>query len=96
MPLSPEQPPPRSLQEFVRTEAAGGVALLLATAVALVWANSGWGDGYARAWHTAVRLQVGAVGFDGDLRHLVNEGLMALTPSAPSGGWWCPPSSTWR
>ncbi|MEA2829079.1 MAG: Na+:H+ antiporter, NhaA family [Actinomycetota bacterium] len=69
---------PSSLREFLRTEAAGGVALFLATAGALAWANSAWGDGYVTAWHTAMRLQVGSVGFDGDLRHLVDEGLMAL------------------
>jgi Na+:H+ antiporter, NhaA family len=85
-PESPDRPSPvqsgprlpRALQRFLHTEAAGGVALLLAAAVALVWANSGWGDGYVDAWHTAVRLEIGSVGFSGDLRHLVNEGLMAL------------------
>jgi Na+:H+ antiporter, NhaA family len=54
------------------------VALLLATAVALVWANSPWSDEYGSLWHTPVRLQVGTIGFAGDLRHLVDEGLMAL------------------
>ncbi|MEA2973883.1 MAG: Na+:H+ antiporter, NhaA family [Actinomycetota bacterium] len=81
LPLSPDPDPdrpPPSLGRFLRTEAAGGVALLLATAAALAWANSRWGDGYVTAWRTAVRLEVGSVGFDGDLRHLVNDGLMAL------------------
>ncbi len=77
MPQSPDRPS-RSLPRLLHAEAAGGVALLLATGVALVWANSGWHDGYRAVWHTAVRLQLGGVGFDGDLRHLVNEGLMAL------------------
>ncbi|MDX6584999.1 MAG: Na+:H+ antiporter, NhaA family, partial [Solirubrobacterales bacterium] len=68
----------RVLAEFVRTEAAGGVALFLAAAVALTWANSPAGDGYVTVWHTAVRLRVHSVGFSGDARHLVNEGLMTL------------------
>ncbi len=33
-------------QRFVATSAAGGIVLLVTTAVALVWANSGWADSY--------------------------------------------------
>ncbi len=78
---SPVQSGPRlppGLQRFLRTEAAGGVALVLATVVALAWANSAWGDRYESFWHTAVDLRTGNLGFSEDLRHLVNEGLMAL------------------
>ncbi|HEX7276468.1 MAG TPA: Na+/H+ antiporter NhaA [Acidimicrobiales bacterium] len=60
MPDSSQRP-----THFLRTEAAGGLALLLATAVAMAWANSPWRAGYVTLW-------------DGDLRHVVNEGLMAL------------------
>ena len=51
---------------------------MVAAVVALVWANSGWAGTYERLWHTHVDLTVGTIGFTGDLRHLVNEGLMAL------------------
>jgi Na+/H+ antiporter NhaA len=37
------------LAEFLGTEAAGGLLLLLATVAALVWANSPWRDGYTHA-----------------------------------------------
>jgi NhaA family Na+:H+ antiporter len=77
LPQSPDRPS-RGLPRLLHAEFAGGVALLLATGVALVWANSGWRDGYRAVWQSGFRLQIGDVGFDGDLRHLVNEGLMAL------------------
>ena len=34
------------LQEFTRTEAAGGIVLLFAALVALGWGNSPWADAY--------------------------------------------------
>ena len=69
---------PRAVREFLATEMAGGVILVVATVIALGWANSPWRDSYVRFWHSDVRLRVGTFGFDGDLRHLVNDALMAL------------------
>ncbi|GAA1092940.1 Na+/H+ antiporter NhaA [Tsukamurella spumae] len=37
----------RALIRFLRTETVGGTALLVAAAIALVWANSPWSGGYA-------------------------------------------------
>jgi NhaA family Na+:H+ antiporter len=54
------------LRRFLHDEAAGGIALVAATAVALVWANVDHAS-YEDVWHG-----------DLDLRHWVNEGLMAL------------------
>ncbi|MDI1288585.1 MAG: Na+/H+ antiporter NhaA [bacterium] len=45
------------LQEQLRNETVGGVLLLVAAAIALVWANSPWGDSYA----ALVDAQVGPV-----------------------------------
>jgi NhaA family Na+:H+ antiporter len=69
---------PQAVREFLRTETSGGVLLVLAAVTALVWANSPWHAGYEELWRTRVTLQVGSVGIDDDLRHLVNNGLMAL------------------
>lgn len=66
------------LAEFLRAEVVGGAVLVVAVTVALVWANSPAGDGYDALWATAVDLRIGSVGFAGDLRHLIDEGLMAL------------------
>ena len=37
---------------FAKREAAGGIVLLLSTAVALVWANSRWESSYHAIWNT--------------------------------------------
>jgi NhaA family Na+:H+ antiporter len=63
---------------FLQVEAAGGVLLLLATAVALVWANSPWREGYASLWSTEVHLQFGSFELVEDLGHLINDFLMAI------------------
>jgi len=43
---------------FLHVEAASGIMLLLATAAALVWANSRWQDGYESFWSTTVHIQI--------------------------------------
>ena len=37
-------------QKFVRIESIGGVLLLAATIIALVWANSPFGESYQALW----------------------------------------------
>ncbi len=66
------------LAEFLREEAAGGIVLLAATVVALVWANSPERDSYFSLWETELRLGIGAAAIEEDLRHWVNDGLMAV------------------
>ena len=39
----------RPVQQFLHVEAAGGIVLLVATVVALLWANSPWSAGYRLA-----------------------------------------------
>jgi NhaA family Na+:H+ antiporter len=68
---------PVPLRRFLHTEASGGLALVAAAVVALVWANASW-VGYETFWHNEVSLRVGSFGFDMDLRHFVNDGLMSL------------------
>jgi NhaA family Na+:H+ antiporter len=63
---------------FLQVEAASAIVLLVATATALVWANSRWQDGYESFWSTTVHIQVGSYVFDEDLVHVVNDALMAL------------------
>jgi NhaA family Na+:H+ antiporter len=67
-----------ALREFLATEAAGGVLLLAATAIALVWANSPWSDAYQTLWSTDLELALGHHELVLDLREWVNEGLMAI------------------
>jgi Na+:H+ antiporter, NhaA family len=69
---------PRPLRQFLHTESGGGIALLVAAVVALVWANSPWSGGYESLWSTELRLSLGGVELSEDLRHWVNDGLMAI------------------
>jgi NhaA family Na+:H+ antiporter len=65
------------LERFLRQE-AGSASLLIAAAVAaLLWANLA-GDSYERVWTASVRLEVAGFTLEQDLRHVVNELLMAV------------------
>jgi Na+/H+ antiporter NhaA len=66
------------VREFVATENASAAILLLATVVAVVWANSPWSAGYESLWHTEVAVRFGDAELDLDLRHWINDGLMAF------------------
>ena len=68
----------RPILRFTRIEAAGGMVMLVAALVAIVWANSPWGDTYAHFWETELSLEVGSFHFHETLVELVNDGLMVL------------------
>jgi NhaA family Na+:H+ antiporter len=68
----------RPLREFLDTEVSGGVVLLAAAVVALVWANSPWRGGYEGLWTLELSLRLGDIRIAEDLRHWVNDALMAL------------------
>jgi Na+:H+ antiporter, NhaA family len=68
----------RSLDRFLHVEAASGILLLVATAVALLWANSPWADSYTNLWHTQLGLRVGSFTFERSLEWVVNDGLMVI------------------
>jgi NhaA family Na+:H+ antiporter len=63
---------------FFSTAAAGGLVLLVCTAVALVWANSQWAGAYHRLWETPVTLGAPGFGLTLPLHGWVNDGLMAV------------------
>ena len=69
----------RPVLRFIDREVASGVLLLIATAVALFWANSPWGASYESFWHTDIKIVVGSWHFPHmTVGHFVNDGLMAL------------------
>lgn len=68
----------RPIERFLRTEALSGIVLLVAAGLALLWANSPWGQSYAQFWHAPIAVQVGRFSLERDLQGLVNEGLMVL------------------
>lgn len=66
------------VQEFIRTESAGGIVLLAATLVALAWANSPWDSLYHDLWDTVITVDGGIFHISEELRHWVNDALMAV------------------
>jgi Na+:H+ antiporter, NhaA family len=66
------------MRDFLRAEAGGGLALLLGSAVALIWVNVLDAGGYATFWATHLKLGIGGVSIDESLGHWVNDGLMTL------------------
>lgn len=66
-------------QAFIHAESVSGLALIVAAACALTWANLPFGDDtYGRFWHATVTLDFGVVTFEETLQHWVNDGLMAI------------------
>ncbi|MDQ4145307.1 MAG: Na+/H+ antiporter NhaA [Actinomycetota bacterium] len=74
-PISPRLAP---LREFIATENASAIVLLVASVVAVVWANSPWSASYESVWTTELSLRLGGAELTLDLRHWINDGLMAM------------------
>jgi NhaA family Na+:H+ antiporter len=68
----------RPFQRFAQSESAGGLLLLVCTVIALLWANSPWGDSYFQLWERRITIGGGTVGLTESLRHWINDGLMAV------------------
>ncbi len=65
------------VRDFLNTETGGAALMLVATAVALVWANTAT-HSYESTWTTVMSVRIGSAGVTLDLRHWINEGLMTL------------------
>src|SRR3954467_10002803 len=63
---------------YFGTEAGGSALLLVATVLALIWANSPWSDSYASFWSTQASIGIGGAELTLDLRHWVDDAAMAL------------------
>ncbi|MFT4103126.1 MAG: Na+/H+ antiporter NhaA [Burkholderiaceae bacterium] len=67
-----------TLERFLHIEAASGIVLLIAAAVALIWANSPFAHGYHALWHLPVSIGIGGFTFSESLHFLVNDALMTV------------------
>ena len=64
---------------FLHFQAGGGIVMLVATALALVWANSPWQDSYHTLLHSHTRLEFGdLLVLDEQLEEWVNDALMVV------------------
>jgi Na+:H+ antiporter, NhaA family len=91
LPTGPREPLPRTTStrtpidvltspftRFAQIEASGGVVLLAATILALLWANSPWEHSYHAIWEQEFTARVGQTALTWS-RHLwVNDGLMSI------------------
>jgi NhaA family Na+:H+ antiporter len=68
----------RPVHRFLHIEASSGILLVGAAVAALVWANSPWAASYRDLWTTQVTIDVGGHVISEDLRHWINDGLMAI------------------
>jgi NhaA family Na+:H+ antiporter len=65
-------------QQFTRLQASGGILLLAAMVLALIWANSPWGHSYFELWETYLKVELGDLVLKESLLHWVNDGLMVI------------------
>ena len=68
----------RSLRDFLKQESAGGIVLMAAAAIAVLWANSPASDTYFAMLDTTVTAKVGGTGVEKSALLWINDGLMAL------------------
>lgn len=67
-----------TLDRFLHIEAVSGIVLLLATAAALIWANSPAAASYQALWHAPIVLGFGDFVFSRSLHFWINDGLMTI------------------
>jgi NhaA family Na+:H+ antiporter len=66
------------VERFLAVEAASGILLLVATALALIWANSPWRESYVELWHLPLGVKLGPLSFERDLHFWINDGVMTI------------------
>lgn len=80
--LHRDRPVPRvilkPIAQFLHREIAGGILLLSAALLALIWANSPWRESYDSLWETEIAFELGSWQIAEHLRHWVNDLLMAF------------------
>jgi NhaA family Na+:H+ antiporter len=63
---------------FISVEAVSGIVLLIAAALALLWANSPWAASYVALWHLPLSFGIARYLPAHDLHFWVNDGLMTV------------------
>ena len=65
-------------QSFLHSQVAGSLVLVVTTAIALIWANSAYGEYYFDLSHTYLGIAFGDWEFKLSLSHWIKDGLMAI------------------
>lgn len=65
-------------REFLSSEQASGIILILCTITSLILANSTAGSAFLEFWHTKIGFETGGIFLKYSIEHWVNDGLMAV------------------
>ncbi|TKB47437.1 Na+/H+ antiporter NhaA [Thalassotalea mangrovi] len=66
------------VSQFIRAQTTASAMLLLATLVALWWANSGYASTYQHLVHKPIGIILGDTNLQASLKHVINDGLMVI------------------
>ncbi len=64
--------------EFLESEQASGIVLIMATLVAIGWANSSWGPSFVAFWQQKIGFIGAGIALKMSIEHWINDGLMAV------------------
>jgi Na+:H+ antiporter, NhaA family len=76
--MSNVQPGVGLFQQFFNSEKAGGLILIVCTAISLVVSNSSLGSDYIHFWHNSAPLHIGTVNIPFRIEEWINDGLMTI------------------
>lgn len=66
------------MRMFAAHKLAGAGLLLLATVIAIAWANSPWAEAYEHLLHMPTSITFGELTLEKSLHHVINDGLMGI------------------
>ncbi|PKN14487.1 MAG: Na(+)/H(+) antiporter NhaA, partial [Deltaproteobacteria bacterium HGW-Deltaproteobacteria-24] len=67
-----------TFQNYISKESLSGIILFCATLLAVLVANSSWGDAYYHLWHMPLGIALGDSTITMDLTHWIDDGLMSI------------------
>ena len=67
-----------TFQDFFASSTAGGIVILVFTAIAMLWINSPWHESYEHFIHAPVNIQVFSLVLNFSFAHFVNDALMVI------------------
>jgi NhaA family Na+:H+ antiporter len=68
----------RPFRNFAAIEASGGIVILFAAAIALIWVNFGSAELYEWLWDIRASIGINGFALDRSLHFWINDGLMAV------------------
>src|SRR5690554_52619 len=67
-----------TVERFMHIQASSGIVLLIAAAIALIWANSAFAPSYEALWEMPLSIGLGSLSFSQPLHFWINDVLMTI------------------